>query len=198
MSSDWTIAANYVPSGPRPGFVALGTLDARLGDIVRTTTQPLIGQMRLTWWHEQLCALDNEAQARGEPLLGALAGLRRHGVGGAELAVLVEGWERLLDEPLDDEALAAYAEQRGDALFALCGRLLDGQARGGAGWAIADLAAHATDPALRERALEMARERLPGGRIGGAKSLRVLVSLARSDLAAPRSRWSLLRAMVAA
>ena len=198
-ADDWALSANYVPAGQREPYTALGALDARLGEIVRTTTQPLIGQLRLTWWHEQLCALDNGSALHGEPLLARLAKLHRHGVRGNALAGLVEGWEMLLQPlPLEENALDLYAVNRGGALFTLAGRVLSETAPEGTGWALVDFATQCSDAVTRERALALARSTLPEGRIGGAKALRILLSLARSELAAPRTRWALLRAMVAA
>lgn len=65
------LAVRYAPLDAQPGMAALLALDERLGAILRSTREPLIGQMRLTWWHEALAALDT-ASAPAEPLLSTL------------------------------------------------------------------------------------------------------------------------------
>ena len=139
---------------------ALLALDATLTAIVRRARDPLVGQMRLTWWHEALSTL-SESTPPAEPVLRALAAkVIARGVTAERIAALVEGWEVLLEETPDAEALVArHAAERGQ-LFALAGACLDhGQfealAAAGQTWALADLAAHVADPAL----LNAARER---------------------------------------
>jgi phytoene synthase len=77
---------------------------------------------------------------------------------------MIDGWEALLDEPLDADAIERFAVQRGGTLFTAAGALLGGERSGlreaGAGWALADLAANLRDAGLRANAREMARPRL--------------------------------------
>ncbi|SFP79208.1 squalene/phytoene synthase family protein [Sphingomonas rubra] len=185
------LALGYAPADRRAALAALFALDERLGDILRSTREPLVGQMRLTWWHEALTALDRR-EAPAEPVLTALAReVTRAGVPGADLAGLVDGWEALLDMDVpDDPALERYAAGRGGRLFALAARLLGaGDARVeavGEGWALADLAQNLSDAPAAGRTAAMARDRL--GLIGGGwmRALRPLAALgllARSDLA---------------
>ncbi|WP_294307942.1 squalene/phytoene synthase family protein [uncultured Sphingomonas sp.] len=149
------LAVGYAPSSAREGFAALLDLDHQLASILQSTTEPMIGQMRLTWWYEALEKLDREP-APAHPVLQRLAeSVLPSGVRGAELAPMIEGWEVLLDdgEALDDERIAHHAEARGGVLFASVGRLLgeSGTAPLGEGWAKADLAQHVSDEATRTR-----------------------------------------------
>jgi len=149
------LAVGYAPASAREGFAALLDLDHQLASILQSTTEPMIGQMRLTWWYEALEKLDREP-APAHPVLQRLAvSVLPAGVKGAELAPMIEGWEALLDdgEPLDDERIARHAEARGGVLFASIGRLLGqpGMEPLGAGWAKADLARHVSDDATRAR-----------------------------------------------
>lgn len=138
------IVLSYVPAPVRPALAALLALDDRLGEIVRAARDPLIGQMRLTWWHEALVALD-AAPAPAEPILRAIAAdLLPRGVTGAALGQIVDGWEAALAIDADPAAaLAVHAAERGEVLFALAARLLGGDdarlADAGAGWALATL-----------------------------------------------------------
>ena len=52
------LALSYAPGAARDGMAALFALDDQLAGVVRTTRDPMVGQLRLTWWHEALAALD--------------------------------------------------------------------------------------------------------------------------------------------
>lgn len=155
----------YVPRRTRSGMEALFALDDALAAICRTTTEPVLGQMRLAWWHQALGALDT-ALPPAEPVLRALAGGVVPMVPGATLAEQVTGWDVLIEEEvLDASALARFAAGRGRAWFTAAATLLGGGAdanvlRAGEGWALADLAAHLSDRAQADAAREMAADRL--------------------------------------
>lgn len=157
------LALRYASPGDRAALSALLALDARLGAILQTTREPLIGQMRLTWWHEALVALD-AAPPPAEPVLQALAREVLPRVTGAGLSVLVEGWEVLLEAELDEAALRTHATMRGGTLFvamaAVCDVDMPFIAPAGQGWALADLAGHLSDPRLKSAARGIAKEAL--------------------------------------
>src|SRR5579875_4070004 len=99
------LALSYAVVG-RTAAAAVFALDDRLADGVRAARDPLIGQMRLTWWYDALTALDT-APPPAEPVLQALAREALPvGVSGMALAAIIEGWEALLDQPLDEAAVA--------------------------------------------------------------------------------------------
>ena len=155
----------YAPAAGRAGMAALLELDRKLGAILRGGgREPMLKQMRLTWWFEALERLDREPPP-AEPTLQAVAAYAlSRGATGAAMAGMVDGWEALLDEPVSAEALPVHARARGGRLFALlagvCGAA-DAQAEAaGEGWALADLSAHLSDPALAGRARSLAAERL--------------------------------------
>lgn len=147
------LALSYAAAPARAGLDALLSLDETLGQILRTTREPMVGQMRLTWWHEALCALDT-APPPAQPVLQALADtVLPHGIDGSRLATMIDGWEILLEpDPLDTALLESYADRRGGTLFTLAGELLGARDRdpvrqAGNGWALADLARHSRDVA---------------------------------------------------
>lgn len=203
LDPDRTVALNYVPQARRAAVAALWSLDITLGHLVRTTREPMVGQLRMTWWHERLSGLD-AGERLDEPVLAALAlDVLRHDVSGAAMAGLIDGWEVLLDPPpLGTEALDQYARDRGARLFELTAKLIGGSVPAGAGarWALVDLAARATEPlatAARVGALAIQ----PNER--GPKVLRVLTRIATARLrrpadqiAAPLGRWEGLRAAI--
>jgi phytoene synthase len=156
------LALSYAPKDAQAGVEALFALDGALAAILRTTQMPMVGQMRLTWWHQALCALD-DAPPPANPVLQALAAHVVPVVPGAALAGMVDGWEALLDEPLDAAAMERFAEARGGALFAVAAALLgierDVRAAG-EGWALADLAENLGNPAQAAQARGLAAPRL--------------------------------------
>lgn len=183
------LAIAYTPAASRPALTALWSLDARLAGILRTTSDPMIGQMRLTWWHD---AVGKPGAIAGEPVLAALAAAR---IQPAASQRIVEGWEALLDGN-DDADLLAFANARGDGLFAAAATALgtdDIPADAGSGWALVDLARHHSNPEIARRALALAGERLvaaPARLPKGARPLAMLIKLARRDLGGPEPQGS--------
>lgn len=177
------LLATYAPAAERTRHALMWRLDERLADIVRTTREPIIGQMRLTWWHEALHDPEG-VKGKGEPLVDALRG---EGCAGAPgVAAMIDGWEALLGE-VD---LDAYAAGRGGGLFrALAGTDDGALAVAGQVWALWDLSGHTADPLLAERAIERARTLMPGERVGwrrGWKPMRIAHELACDDIRAGR------------
>ncbi|ODU21484.1 MAG: hypothetical protein ABS87_06550 [Sphingomonas sp. SCN 67-18] len=187
------LALAYAPARARDGMALLWSLDERLGDIVRSTTEPMIGQMRLTWWHGAMAAL-NTAPPPAEPLLRAMAAtLPRYHLTPAALLPLVEGWEMLIEPfPLGPGQLDAYAQGRGAAAFDAATRMAGEAPTGeicaaGRGWALADLAFHCSDRATAQAALDAAGVALsnaPRRWPGRLRALGLLTVLARRDVAA--------------
>ncbi len=185
LDPDRQLALAYVPASRRPAVEALWRLDATLGAVLATGSQPLISQMRLAWWREALERLDR-APPPAEPVLQALAAHVLPTVSGAELAAMEEGWLVLLaDEALTGEELSRYAERRGGLLFALTARLLGETrfpvGRAGARWALADLA-------RRSRRADEVKSPPAGPKMKWPKRLRplgMLAMLAGRDLERP-------------
>ena len=184
-------------------MTALWTLDATLGTIVATTTQPLVGQLRLTWWHEALSGL-GKSTVIGEPVLEALAGdvIATGRVDAAALALLVEGWEALLEPmPLDRIWLEAYADGRA-AMFDLSAAILGtpSDRPSARGWALTDFALRCSDDVTAGRAWELAASALADASVSTLpRSLRSLARLAEADCAlrarAERSLWRRLHSL---
>ncbi|QDX24985.1 hypothetical protein FPZ54_02360 [Sphingomonas suaedae] len=186
------IVLTYAPTRPaRDALAALLALDDRLGETLRTTSEPMLGQIRLQWWHDALCRLD-AAPPPAEPVL---EGIARHvvseGVTGAMVAEIVDGWQVLLQEQLDEVALRSFAG-RGGRLFALAARLADAApgdpvALAGEGWALADVALRLSDPGEAAAARRMAEaglsEALAVRWSRNARALGAMAHLARLDLA---------------
>ena len=193
------VVSGYVPADRRAGFAALLDLDDMLGRIVRTTSEPIVGQMRLTWWYEALIALDGPAARVGEPVLNALASaVVPHGITGETLAAMIDGWEVLLGpDPLDAPQMLVFARARGATMAAALAAVLGGAVEpavnaAGEGWALADLAVHLRDAAQASLARSLAMTAfVPAFDRPWRRPLRpigMLALLARADLAAPSVR----------
>ena len=134
----------------------LWTLDARLARLVASTTEPMIGQLRLAWWQE---ALGDAAgvKGRGDPLIDALRTAGEAPPTG--LTAWLDGWEAMIV----DVDLESYATGRGGGLF----QSLAGQAevpgwliQAGAAWALWDLSGHVNDFSISAQAISLARHKL--------------------------------------
>ncbi|MEQ1499062.1 MAG: hypothetical protein ABL914_10410 [Novosphingobium sp.] len=143
LPPDRRLALAYAPRATKALFLGLFALDARLAAIVGSAREPLLAQMKLAWWREQL-GKPLEQRATGEPLLAALA---PWDAAGSELAVLADGWESLLGDEQNDAARhLAFAQARGQALASmasLVGGNPDEARRAAECWALADLMEHA-------------------------------------------------------
>jgi phytoene synthase len=177
----------------RAALAALLALDDALAKLLRTTSEPALGQMRLAWWREALERLDY-APAPAEPVLRTLAvEVLPRGVTGTSLVPIVHGWEVLVEEEhLDAIALQRFGEGRGH-LFVAGGAALgaegDPLAEAGRGWALADLARNLGAPAEAAEARAQA-DRLLSSALGRrwsrqGRALGALAHLARLDLALP-------------
>jgi phytoene synthase len=174
-------------------LTALLALDDRLAQTVRSTSEPMLGQIRLKWWSDALAALDTEPVPAEPVLEGLAAQLLPLGVRGAEVAGIAEAWGELLGGELDAAALERFAA-RGGLLFALAGRAAgagDGWLdRAGRGWALADLAMGLSDVGeanlARGRASDMLESTLSQRWSRNARALGAMAHLARLDLAGSR------------
>jgi 15-cis-phytoene synthase len=155
-----------------------------MGDVVRTTTEPMLGSIRLAWWRERLEELDSGVRAPAEPRLQAVqASLLPRGVTGKDCAGLEGGWLRLFD-PFPWNAQTAEAIWfRGNLLFGLGARIVrepdERIQAAGALWALVDAARHCSDAKSRVMLIGQARTFAPG--LGGARfasALRPLSMLA--------------------
>jgi phytoene synthase len=183
LDADRRLALTYVPARRRAAVEALWRLDVALASVVATGREPLISQIRLTWWREALETLDRES-APAEPVLQAL---KQHVLplraGGAELAEMETGWSVLLSPgQLSAEQLGSYAAARGGLLFRLSARLLGGEAEGvdagGEAWALIDLARNSANQIDSDAARAAALIRARASRGRWPTSLRPLGMLA--------------------
>ena len=164
----------------------LWALDERFGQIAATTSEPMIGRIKLAWWQE---ALTDEAglKGRGEPLVDRMRGAAMLPPKG--LAAWIDGWEALIE----GADLADFARGRGGGLFhALSGQEDIPQWLGDAGavWALWDLSSHSHNEGRANEAVEVARGMMlrPAPRWPSAwRPMRIAYQLAEYDIRRGRS-----------
>jgi phytoene synthase len=192
IDAERRLMLTYAPSPEaRAALAALLALDDKLAETLRTTSEPILGQIRMQWWRDALVRLD-AAPPLPEPVLQGIArDVLANGVTGAEVAGIVDGWQLLLQTELDAAALNEYGE-RGARLFVLAGRVAgagrgDPLALAGKGWALADLAGKLSDPAEAAAAQEIAQMALSEACAvrwsRNGRALGAMAHLARMDLA---------------
>lgn len=141
------LALAYAPPRSKGLWLGLFALDARLGTIVRGASEPMLTQIKLAWWRDEL-ARPQVQRRRGEPLLELLD---EWGDDAACLTALVDAWEMLLGDVLLDHAAAGqYADERARACIGLASRLglpEDAISLAARGWALADLHVVLAEPA---------------------------------------------------
>ncbi|MDF7774513.1 hypothetical protein P1X14_04585 [Sphingomonas sp. AOB5] len=179
----------YAPETGRGALAALLALDDALAQLIQTTSEPALGQIRLAWWRERIESLDVTAPPAEPVLQGLAAELLPRGVGGADLVPIVDGWEVLIEDSLDGMALKRFGEGRG-TLFRAAGQAMGAQgdplAQAGQGWALADLSRHLGTPGEADAARTLARPLLQaatGARWSGkGRALGAMAHLALRDL----------------
>lgn len=163
LPDECRVALAYARRPDLAGWTALLRLDMRLGEIVRTANEPLLAQIKLVWWRDQLLA-GNPVSGSTDPLLREVA--TRLPDAGARLAELASAWEHLLSaDALTTEGLAQYLDARAAGYGALANLIQrsDEQAAiiaAARWWAAGDTLLRLPDPGERE-ALFSAAAALP-------------------------------------
>jgi len=191
LGADVTLALSYVPARHRGAVAALFAIDAAMSDVLRSTSEPTLGAIRLAWWRERLEELDVAAPP-AEPRLRAVAAeLLPRGISGRDVAALEGGWRRLFEPFPWGVQVAEAIWFRGHTLFGLGARLLGEpsspiEAAGGQ-WALIDAARHCSDSASRAFLVGQGRtfaQGLSGSRFDAAlRPLSMLGALAARDAA---------------
>ncbi|WP_324827354.1 squalene/phytoene synthase family protein [Qipengyuania zhejiangensis] len=182
------VAIAHAPAELRGAVRTMLALDRQFASILATTSEPMLGQVRLAWWRDRLTE-PLETMPKGNPLLEAISAT--WGPSRVSLAPLADGWEALLvADDLDDATIFRFAEGREAAWSGLAGLARQG-ARTNAirqaarVWALGDLASNISDP--DEKALVLSHaETLAQAALVLPRKLRplaILGSLARRSLA---------------
>lgn len=179
------LALAYAPGNARNQTLALFAFDARLGHALRQANEPIMAQLRLAWWRDQL-KLEPAARERSEQLICALDVLDAQR---DALAALVDGWELLLTESFNTEAAGAFATARAQAMLGLA-RIIEAPDPAedvlfaGQQWALADLATSLGNSDERAAVIGIAPQERSPRLSRHLRPLAVLAKLARRGLAA--------------
>lgn len=168
---DRYVATLFAPAAARPQLFALHAFDLSLAEVVRTTTEPQIGMIRLAWWRDSV-ERAREKPVAGQPVLAAVAAAALDAEG---LAALAEAHMDVLD--------GAEIGESGAQLFRCAAVLLGAEgsaelAEAGRFWAQAT---------ARRRGAEVAVSMLDKMRFAPAvRPVTALAAVARRDAADKR------------
>ena len=131
----------------RADLVAIYLFDHELARAPKVASNPLVGEIRLTWWREVLDEAFGAAPVRQHPVALALAdAIRRRSLERAPLEAMIDARYRELDaEPMTLREALEWARDTGGMAAVAAAACLDPKAdmtaigRGGEAWAIARL-----------------------------------------------------------
>ncbi len=196
---------SYAKEEVRRKFEFLFAFDSRLAEVIRSTSEPLIGQMRLTWWRDILTKAP-EDRPEGEPLVELLNNIKRDGLIISHLLALLDGWEIMLEDfPWDDRQIENYALNRGVGFFGFVlgkSKLSDEHIKIAKLWALWDFAAHCSDAKMRgeafARCVSLSKETKPPSFDRNGRPLSILCKLAMRDAKSGRLSETMYRPSTAA
>ena len=109
----------------RADVVALYALNVELARVATSVREPMMGEIRLTWWREAFEHIAAGKPPRKHPVIEAVSGFDP-----MALEVLPEGRFADLDaEPFTEEGVLAYLDGTAGAVMSLAARRLDPAAR---------------------------------------------------------------------
>ncbi|MDB5476065.1 MAG: crtB [Phenylobacterium sp.] len=111
----------------RADVVALYAFDHELARAPKASTNPLIGEIRLTWWREALDEMFEARPVRRHPTAEALADVvARRGLERAALETLIDARYRELDPtPMDAAETLTWARETAGQAAVLAAAILD-------------------------------------------------------------------------
>ena len=179
---DRLLSLAYAAAKVRPRLELAYALDEALADILRTVREPMIAQIRLAWWRDQLGALAAGDKAAPEPLILQIGGFfDRDGL--AAVSDLPAAWENLLQDPLTIEAVVRFSELRGSVLASVFNS--PALTKPLTFWAMTDFAFHCSDPKLAAEVANDAARLAPDQLRIFPRPVRVLAGLAIGDVSDP-------------
>lgn len=163
----WISSRFIADAQARADVIALYAFDHELARAPKVSSNPLIGEIRLTWWREALEEIFEARPVRRHPTVEALAeAIGRGGLSRDALEALIDARYRELDpQPLGEADALGWARGTGGGVAVIAAGLLDaaGQAENaraaGAAWALGRRAAEG--PGLKaavDRELATARQ----------------------------------------
>ena len=128
----------------REDVLAIYAYDHELARAPRVTSNPLMGEIRLTWWREALDEMFEGRPVRQHPTAQAVADVvRRHNLSRGPLETMIDARYRELDAtPMSENELLDWARDTGGLAAQVAAQILDPVTdaklalAGGAAWAL--------------------------------------------------------------
>ena len=145
VDPDRWLSSRFIAGGEaRADVIALYAYDDELARAPRVASNPLLGEVRLTWWREALDEIFGDRPVRGHPAAQALAAVvARHGLAREPLEAMIDARYRELDPaPLSEGELLDWARDTGGLSAQLAAQVLDPKTdakmaiAGGSAWSI--------------------------------------------------------------
>jgi NADH dehydrogenase [ubiquinone] 1 alpha subcomplex assembly factor 6 len=114
--------ALFAPAARREALFALYAFNYEIARVPQSVTQPMLGQIRLQWWRENIAAAFEGGSIRTHPVVEALtAAIREFALTRVHFDRLIDARESDLAEepPTDFAALESYAEATSARLICL-------------------------------------------------------------------------------
>jgi len=123
VDPDRWLASRFIgDTEARADVIALYAFNHELARVAETVREPLMGEIRLTWWREALDEIFEGRPSRHHPVAEALAAaIRRRNLARAPLDAMVEARFSDLDPEslVEDAALESYIDATAGAVMAL-------------------------------------------------------------------------------
>ncbi|HEX2560538.1 squalene/phytoene synthase family protein [Phenylobacterium sp.] len=154
----WLSSRFIADESARVDVIALYAFDHELARAPKVASEPLLGEIRLTWWGEVLEEIFEGRPVRRHPTAEALArAVRRHDLPRAPLEAMIQGRYRELDRaPMSTAEAIAWAEATAGQAAAAAARLLDpvqdpaAPRAAGQAWALSVMERNGAGPHLTE------------------------------------------------
>lgn len=127
----WLASRFIADAGARADVIALYAFDHVLARVPLQVSEPLMGEIRLTWWREALDEIFGAGPVRAHPVaLGLADAVRNRGLARAPLDALVEArFGDIAPEPfVNTESALVWADQTAGALVQAAVQALGGPA----------------------------------------------------------------------
>jgi phytoene synthase len=140
----WLSSRFIADPATRDDVLAIYAYDHELGRAPRVASNPLLGEIRLTWWREALDEMFEGRPVRQHPTAQALADVvRRHKLARGPLETMIDARYRELDAaPMSENELLDWARDTGGLAAQLAAQVLDPATdaklalAGGTAWAL--------------------------------------------------------------
>jgi len=125
----WLSSRFIAEAERRADVIALYAFSEELTRVALGAREPMVAEIRLTWWRESLDAITAGKPARGHPILQVLeTAIRRNGLAAAPLEAISDASFTDLDADrfADDAALEHYLDGASGAVMALVAAITGG------------------------------------------------------------------------